>query len=173
MTWDVSKYRQLAQACFTASNNDERGKTLEDFLEYTFSTFPGIQVLARDARMGSQELDLIMWNDRLSDFFDTAGSELIVEAKNWNSTVGSAEVAWFLEKMRQRHVTHGFLVTRSGVTGECRDGRDGALDYLFTALRDGLRPVVLTLDEMMPLTCHAELTQLFKLKVCRLFVRRL
>jgi hypothetical protein len=173
LSWDVGTYRELAAACYGAPNAAERGRTLEDFLEYTFSAFPGIQVLARDARMGSQELDLVLWNDRCCDYFDAAGSELIVEAKNWDTAVGSAEVAWFLEKMRQRRVTHGFFVTRSGVTGECRDGRDGALDTLFGSLREGLRPVVITLDEMMSIANHSDLTQLFKLKVARLLVRRL
>ncbi len=173
MAWDIGKYRELAAACYDAPTSADRGRTLEDFLEYTFASFPGIQVLARDARMGSQEMDLVLWNDRCCDYFDAAGSELIVEAKNWDVTVGSAEVAWFLEKMRQRHVTHGFFVTRSGVTGECRDGRDGALDTLFATLRDGLRPVVITLDEMNTVAAQSDLTQLFKVKVGRLFIRRL
>lgn len=173
MIWEIGRYRELVAACYGAPTTAERGKTLEDFLEYTFSTFPGVQVLARDARMGSQELDLVLWNDRRCDYFSAAGPELIVEAKNWDAAVGSAEVAWFLEKMRQRHVTHGFFVTRSGVTGECRDGRDGALDTLFGTLRDGLRPVVVTLDEMASVTHQRDLAQLFKVKVGRLFVRRL
>jgi hypothetical protein len=173
VSWDLGRYRELAAACYGAASTTERGRTLEDFLAYTFGAFPGIQVLARDARMGSQELDLVLWNDRCCDFFDAAGSELLVEAKNWNDPVGSAEVAWFLEKMRQRHVLHGFLVTRSGVTGQCRSGRDGALDMLYLALRDGLRPVVITLDEMQAISDQAELTQLFKVKVGQLLVRRL
>jgi len=124
-------------------------------------------------RMGSQELDLVYWNDQLFEYFKTAGPEILIECKNWDVPVGSAEVAWFLEKMRQRHVTHGFLITRSGVTGQCRDGRDGALDTLYAALRDGLRPVVVTLDELLTVSDVGGFAQLFKAKVGRLFIRQL
>lgn len=171
--WDLHRYRELGEACYEASSNDEKGKTLEEFLDFTFSSFPGVQVMARNARMGSQELDLVLWNDRQCDYFTAAGAELLVEAKNWAVPVGSAEVSWFIEKMRARSVTHGFLVTRSGVTGECRQGRDGALDTLFATLRDGLRPVVVTLDEMLAISGQDDLTRLFKAKIGRLFIREL
>jgi hypothetical protein len=120
--------------------------------------------------MGSQELDLVFWNDRAFEYFDSASAEILVECKNWGVPVGSAEVAWFLEKMRQRHVSHGFFVTRSGVTGECRDGRDGALDTLYLALRDGLRPVVVTLDELLTVSDIPGFARLFKAKIGHLFI---
>ena len=124
-------------------------------------------------RMGSQELDLVFWNDQQCEYFKQAGAEILVECKNWEVPVGSAEVAWFLEKMRQRRVSHGFFVTRSGVTGECRDGRDGAVDALYLTLRDGLRPVVLTLDELLAMSDVPGFARLFKSKIGRLFIRQL
>lgn len=142
-------------------------------MSYCFSSLPGLSLIGRDIRMGSQELDLVFWNDRRFEYFDSASAEILVECKNWAVPVGSAEVAWFLEKMRQRHVTHGFFVTRSGVTGECRDGRDGALDALYLTLRDGLRPVVLTLDELLAANDVYDFARLFKAKVGRLFIRQL
>ena len=101
-------------------------------------------------RMGSQELDLVFWNDQQCEYFKQAGAEILVECKNWEVPVGSAEVAWFLEKMRQRRVSHGFFVTRSGV-----------------------RPVVLTLDELLAMSDVPGFARLFKSKIGRLFIRQL
>lgn len=171
--WEINEHRRLGNACYTAASTAERGSSLEDFVAYCFSAFPGLTLIGQDMRMGSQELDLVFWNDQVADYFRSAGPEIIVECKNWDAPVGSAEVAWFLEKMRQRHVTHGFLVTRNGVTGEFRDGRDGALDTLYLALRDGARPVVVTLDDLLLVSDPAALLTVFKNKVGRLFMRRI
>jgi hypothetical protein len=171
--WDPVLYGQLVDECYGANDAATKGSSLENFLEYCFSAFPGLTLLERDARMGSQELDFIFWNDKQCDFFTSASAEILVECKNWDARIGSAEVAWFIAKMRQRRVSHGFLVTRNGITGECRDGRDGALDFLYQNLADGLRPVVVTLDELAQASGLDELTTLFKHKVGRLFVRRL
>lgn len=172
-TWDLEKFRSLHAACYSARTNHQKGTTLESFVEYAFGCLEGLTLLARDVRMGAQELDLVFWNDQVCDYFRSSGPEILVECKNWQAPVGSAEAAWFVEKMRQRAITHGFLVTRSGVTGDFRDGRDGALDLLFSTLRDGLRPIVLTLDEFREVTDVAELPELFKAKTARLLVRRL
>jgi Restriction endonuclease len=138
-----------------------------------FSSFDGVTVEGRDMRSGSQELDLVLFNDGLCPFFNRASSEIVVEAKNWEGPVGSPEVAWFLQKMRARRVTHGFFVCRDGITGECRKGTDGALDELYASLREGMRPVVLTLDELVGTERPDELIGLFKAKVCRMFVKKL
>jgi len=173
MQWTLSEHRRLTEACFSADNAHLKGRSLEDLVSFCFSSLPGITLIGRDIRMGSQELDLVFWNDQVFDYFRSASPEILVECKNWEAPVGSAEIAWFLEKMRQRHVTHGFFVCRSGVTGECRDGRDGALDTLYLTLRDGLRPVVLTLDELLTVTDVPGFARLFKAKIGRLFIRQL
>ena len=172
-SWDSDRYQNLIALAFSATDSASRGRTLEDLIAYTFSCIPGLTVLARDARMGSQELDLVLWNDRACEYFNSASAEIIIECKNWDAPVGSAEVSWFLEKLRQRSVSHGFLITRSGVTGAFRDGRDGALDSLYGTLRDGTRPVVLTLDELSEVTSISQLISLFKFKIGRLMIRRL
>lgn len=171
--WSFVEHRRLTEACFAASTAQAKGKSLEDLVSFFFSSLPGLTLIGRDVRMGSQELDLVFWNDQVFEYFRSASAEIIVECKNWDVPVGSAEVAWFLEKMRQRNVSHGFFVTRSGVTGAFRDGRDGALDALYLTLRDGLRPVVLTLDELLTVSDVAGFARLFKSKIGRLFIRQL
>lgn len=171
--WETSEYQRLLDTCLTAADPHEKGAALEEFIGYVFGTLAGLTLQGRDLRMGSQELDLVFFNDQRCDYFRTAGPIVLIECKNWDAPVGSAETAWFLEKMRQRAVADGFLICRSGVTGECRSGRDGALDTLFGSLRDGLRPIVITLEEMASLASPEEFVALLKLKVARLMVRQL
>lgn len=171
--FDRVHFEGLLLAAYGANGSTERGETLETLLEYVFGCFEGVTVEGRDMRSGSQELDLVLFNDGKCTFFDRASAEILVEAKNWDGAVGSQEVSWFLEKMRARSVRHGFFVCRHGVTGEFRNGRDGALDALYGSLRDGLRPVVLTLDELADASGPEQLAALFKAKICRLFVRKL
>lgn len=171
--WTLAEQHRLTEACFAAATAHVKGQSLEDLVSFCFSSLPGLTLIGRDMRMGSQELDLVFWNDQVCEYFRSASAEILVECKNWDAPIGSAEVAWFLEKMRQRHVTHGFFVSRSGVTGECRDGRDGALDTLYLTLRDGLRPVVLTLDELLTVSDVSGFSRLFKAKIGRLFIRQL
>lgn len=171
MTWDLDTYRSLLDKSMAATGV-KKGPALETFLEYVFTSFEGVSLLGRDLRSPSQELDLVLWNDQLSDYFRSASSEVIIEAKNWDAPVGSGEVSWFLQKLLQRGVTHGFLVAAHGVTGATRDRSDGAVDSLYQSLQHGTRPVVLTYDELDVMTSLEDLTQLFKQKCCKLLLKQ-
>ena len=97
--WTLAEHRRLTDACFAASTANEKGASLEDLVSFCFSSIPGLSLIGRDMRMGSQELDFVFWNDRAFEYFDSASADILVECKNWGVPVGSAEVAWFLEKM--------------------------------------------------------------------------
>jgi Restriction endonuclease len=173
VTWNLRRHRSLIRSCLTATTSADKGKALEDFLEYMFGEFGGVTVQHRDLRAPAQELDLVLYNDQLEQFFKSASAEIIVEAKNWATPVGAPEVNWFLDKMRQRGVTHGFLVAANGVTGQTLDRGDGAIDALYQVLQYGMRPVVLTLDDLSAIRSQAELLVLFKRRSCALFAKRL
>jgi hypothetical protein len=64
------------------------------------------------------EVDLAVWND--DSPWSSFGPVFVVECKNWDRKVGSAEVAWFDWKMRLGGVTTGILLSAEGVTGEVR-----------------------------------------------------
>ena len=142
-------------------------------MAYALGSLNGLSVGHRNLRTGSEELDILFWNHQRCDYFKTASPEILVECKNWTSRVGSAEVDWFIGKMRRRALTHGILIARHGVTGEARDGRDGAIDILFDALGEGLRPLVLALDDMCPLASPDDLVQLCIDKALLLMGKRL
>lgn len=171
--WDLLTYQALLKECYSATTPAEKGATLEHFIAYAFEALTGLSLMARNVRTGSEELDLVFWNDQLCDYFRSASAEFLVECKNWASPVGSAEASWFVEKMRQRTVTHGLLVARNGVTGEFRNGRDGAIDTLFRALSDGLRPLVVTLSDLQRLKSPDDLVRLCKQKTLGLMVRQI
>ncbi|HIE27834.1 TPA: hypothetical protein EYP66_11155 [Candidatus Poribacteria bacterium] len=50
MTFSVSEYKKLIDAMITAQTNDEKGRSLEDLIQYLMEQIPGIDIGARDVR---------------------------------------------------------------------------------------------------------------------------
>jgi hypothetical protein len=153
-------------------SSDNKGKALEDFCAVFFGAIPGVVVAERnlldDAQ--SQELDLVLEND-----LDPNGLGpnllkplIFVEAKNWKSPVGSAEVAWLYWKIRMAgSETDGVLVVASGVTGRSEE-RTSAWNILSAANQDLKRILVLSPKEMVDCATVEDVRQLFRLKKRRL-----
>jgi hypothetical protein len=149
----------------------DRGKALEDFCAEFFGAIPGVSVASRrvidDAH--SQEVDLVLENAQHPEGFPNLSQILFVEAKNWNSRVGSAEVAWFDWKIRLSGYNQGFLVVANGVTGSEED-KSSAWRILWQANIEGRRLIVLTPDEMIACSDAAELRDLISSKLRKLAV---
>jgi Restriction endonuclease len=162
---------RLAMLYSYLAHAPDRGKALEDFCAEFFDAIPGVSVASRrvidDAH--SQEVDLVLENERHPDGFRNLAQILFVEAKNWNSRVGSAEVAWFDWKIRLSGYTQGFLVVSNGVTGSSED-KSSAWRILSQANIEGRRLIVLTPDEMIACSDPAAVLNLISSKLRRLAV---
>jgi hypothetical protein len=122
-TWmtalDVSELTNRVNSC-TSAVGQAKGAELEQLAVWLFPHVDGLRVTHADVYSadGSQEIDLAVWNDDTP--WSAFGSELLVECKNWDRRVGSAEVAWFDWKMRLAGVTTGILLSANGITGDQR-----------------------------------------------------
>lgn len=151
----------------------DKGIALEEFCAEFFGAIPGVEVADRrvldDAH--SQEIDLVLDNEQHPDGLRGLAQILFVEAKNWSSPVGSAEVAWFDWKIRLSGYSEGFLIVASGVTGR-EDDKTSAWRILSQANIEGRRLIVLTPDEMV--ACHdsTAVNELIRSKLRRLAVHR-
>jgi len=94
---------------------------------------------------------------------------ILVECKNWNNACGSQEVAYFVNRLRQRGCDHGILIATNGITGVAEDLTRAHFE-IATALTSGVRVVVIRLDELTPLTTSDEIVTLLKKKLCQLVV---
>lgn len=148
----------------------DKGRALEDFCRVFFGALPGVTVAERnlldDAH--SQELDLVLENDQEPDGLDQLKPLIFVEAKNWRTPVGSAEVAWLDWKVRLAGSdTDGILVAANGVTGRSED-RTSAWAILQWANRDQRRILVMSPAEMVNCATAEDVRQLIKRKKRRI-----
>jgi hypothetical protein len=79
-----------------------------------------VVVTARDtlSTAGDQEIDIAFWNDQLSGGLRQFDPIILVECKNWSSSVSAREVDWFHTKLRDRGRPFGILVAACGITGD-------------------------------------------------------
>lgn len=94
----------------------------------------------------SQELDLVLDNECHPDGLDQLAPCIFVEAKNWGTRVGSAEVACLDWKVRLAGESYGILVAAKGVTGRPEDFTS-AWRILREAKREGRHLFVMTPKE--------------------------
>lgn len=93
----------------------ERGRRLEDLLLSVMTSIPGLQESWRNLRTPSEELDIVLRNRIHDPFWMKLPSYLLVECKNWSRRVGTAEIAWFNDKLRDRPDARlGFFVAPEG-----------------------------------------------------------
>src|SRR5690606_15446680 len=66
------------------------------------------------------EIDLVVRNlqPNANLMADILGRYFIVECKNWDKPVGSRDVGYFLNKIRQSHASFGVIFSREGITGD-------------------------------------------------------
>ena len=117
----------------------------------------------------SEEIDVALWNDKVNGAFDYLPNLILVEAKNWSNPVGSSEVSWFDNKLRNRGLDFGLLVALNGITGNASD-RTSAHQIIAASLREHRKIVVTTGDDLLSLKDTDELVQLIKTKLCELAV---
>ena len=134
----------------------QRGKALEDLAVVLFDSVPGVSTFATNSLdvFKSQEIDVVLANDKLESGFLSLGRELLVECKNWAAPVGALEIAWFYTKLRTRGLQNGLLLAANGITGSGHS-RTSANAVLAHALSEQIRIIVLTLDDIRSM-CNAQ-----------------
>jgi len=155
----------------TAVGANNKGRALEDFICFLFPLVPGVEIAERNAlnAFDTEELDVALWNARHPRGLYFLPHLLLVECKNWSHPCGSQEVAYFVNRLRQRGCDHGILVATIGITGIPEDLTRAHFEVA-TALTAGIRILVTTLADIEGLTTSDDLVTLFKKKLCQLVV---
>lgn len=150
----------------------DQGRVLENLVCYLFESTPGITVTERNVlnAFHTEEVDVAFWNDPHRRGLRFLPHVLLVECKNWSRPVGSQEVAYFVRRLRNRGLDFGLLVSTRGVSGSPADLTDAHYE-IATALKDGVRVVVIDRSEIEQLFHSDALVRLIKRKLCMLAVR--
>ncbi len=172
MSQFATQFRRLLRSTRQADDSTSKGKSLEDLIAFLFGAVRGMTVTDRNVlnAAGSEEVDIVFWNDKLKGDLPFMPYIIMVECKNWSSSLTSQEVAWFDHKLRDRSQTKGVLVAANGITGNA-SSLTSAHDIISKSLRDGIEIIVLTLDELSEIQSTASLVTLMKRKLCSLAAR--
>ena len=118
----------------------------------------------------TEEIDLVLWNDRIDAFFRAWESIILIECKNWSKKVGASEVEWFIHKLRRRGLTNGILIASEGITGN-EERATGAL--IMEALREKIQVVVIDKSDLESITNIENFCDMIKTKYCNIFIGKL
>jgi len=169
-----NKIRRLLFESDNAPNSDIKGDKLEELVKYLFDKVPGVAFYKKNVLDGvrAHELDVVFKNDkRVSDlhFLDFV---IITECKNTGSRLGSMGVRWFIDKLRDRGISTGILISLSGITG-IADGRSNAHSEIINAvIRDKVSVLLLTRQEIETLKNTDELVDLLLDRILTLTIER-
>ncbi|MBF4763382.1 restriction endonuclease [Nocardioides islandensis] len=172
-TLDLGKLANYVESCKeTGLSTTEQGMRLQRLATWLLAHIPGFVVQSSNdwSASGSQEIDLIIWNEQVPGGFPSFGDTVFVECKNTVDPVTARDVAWFDWKMRLANASHGILVTRSGITGDPQS-RTAANDIVSLANSEGRRIMVIELSQIEALTSSAEVRQLLVEAVMRTVTR--
>lgn len=160
----------LARASDTGATNAARGRAYEDLFCCLLEGIPGVGPLMRDRlnTFGTEEVDVVVPNLRHPEGLIRLPEVFLVECKNWSQPVGSAEVAYFTTRLTDRGCDFGVLVAANGVTGDPAD-RSAAHWHGATALRQRIRIVVITTQDLLGLTTDQEFVDLLHRRFLRLY----
>lgn len=156
-----------------ATTHHARGQALEDLMIYVLRRVPGVRFVERDVRVaaGSEEIDLVFWNDRLPNGFAFLPNILVFECKNWAVPVNSAAVSFFANKVRTRHLECGFLIAANGITGDAAELTAAHQHVDLAFVRDNVRLLVFERAEMEGLSHTDQLLRLIQHKIAQIVLR--
>jgi len=154
-----------------AHTKADKGKSLEDLSCYLFEKVPGISIAKRNVMnaFDTEEIDIALWNEKSRKGFSFLPHIILVECKNWNAAVSSAEVSWFAEKLVSRGLDFGILIAANGITGNAVD-IDRAHNIVARHLGNGRRIIIIKRSEIETLASTEDLIKIIKEKLCELAV---
>jgi hypothetical protein len=112
----LNQWKRLKSLSKTDSS---KGVKLEEFIASLFHEKFGFEVVTKNLRVRTQELDIILKNTSKDDFIRSLNSPFVlIECKNWSVPVGVSEARIFESKCRDagNKVNLGFFIAINGVT---------------------------------------------------------
>jgi len=168
-------FDQLILDVDAATTSQTKGASFEILAKYLFEHLTGVIVMEHDARMPSEEIDLVLWNGQSEEVLRPWDSVILVECKNWSSNVGAAVLDNFIAKVRRRNLKTGIFVAALGVTGGFVKGtgnEPGAVGVISSALQEGIRVIVITMTDIRAITSLDDIRELIRRRFCGLFVHK-
>ena len=144
----------------------EKGRRLEQMIGQLFGAIPGVTLEDQDVvnAFGSEEIDLIFWNEQHVAGLRFLDCPLIVECKGWSRPVAGREVRYFATELKDKARRNGVFVALNGITGD-EQNLTAAFFHVAAAMIEGVQVLVLTGEELAALNHAEDLIPIFKRKL--------
>src|SRR5258708_7840414 len=119
---ELARLVEQVRATATGGDNRAKGAAMANLVAYVFGQGPGVELRYREFLDpdGSSEIDLVFRNQpQMSGLFD--GVTLLVECKNEERPISTAEVRIFGSKLGERNQPVGVMISRTGLSGQSRN----------------------------------------------------
>ncbi|AKL12308.1 TPA: hypothetical protein I8271_004987 [Kluyvera intermedia] len=174
--FDAPTFLSHILAVDSAVTNQDKGSSLESLSRYLFNCIDGIEVREVNINAPSEEVDLLLWNAKTTQVFEPWDNLISIECKNWSRPAGATLIDSFAAKIRMKHLTTGIFVAANGVTGDFVNGNNeerGAVYRLHEHLtRDGIRIVVVRMDDLRALSNINDFLEIIKDRYCKIYMHR-
>jgi len=104
------------RAARTETDRQRKGELLETVMLLVFRSIPGFEHAQVRRQNDLEEIDVFVQNSSTDPFWQKEGSYVLVECKNWSSTVGVPELKLFRQKIEDRfgRSALGFFIAMGG-----------------------------------------------------------
>ncbi|MGY2800124.1 hypothetical protein ACVWV0_004400 [Ewingella americana] len=174
--FDAATFVTHINAVDNAVTNQEKGNSLELLSRYLFNCIDGIEVREVNINGPAEEVDLLLWNAKTTQVFEPWDNLISIECKNWSRPAGANLIDSFATKIRLKHLTTGIFLAANGVTGDFINGNNeqrGAVYRLHEHLtRDGIRIVVVRMDDLRGITNINDFLEIIKDRYCKIYMHR-
>ncbi|MFA0833760.1 MAG: restriction endonuclease [Methanobacterium formicicum] len=143
-------YHELFET-FINTEDDKKGKTLENLIKVAFSSVIGLQFMKQNLYTKSPELDLI-YRVLKSDnpFYEMFGQYLIIECKAWDNAVGVKEIRSLVGNLQSLNVKGGILIAKKGISGQNQNQKlYSELEITKAYHRHGITIAILNEDDLL------------------------
>lgn len=151
-----------------------KGAKLEALMRTIFGAVPGLVFEDSNVKnaFGTQEIDILYWNEQPREGLHFLDPLLIVECKSSGQAVPGHQVRYFATTLKDKARRNGVLVALNGVTGDA-DFQTAAFFHLTAAMFDGIMVLVITGDDLRKLTSGDDLVRALRLAMTDLVKRQL
>lgn len=141
-------YKVLYEDFINSTKSDDKNfmkNALEDLTKHLFSSVIGLQLISKNVKTASSELDVVYRIIKyVNPLYEMFGHYLIIECKNTKDNVDVKVIRDFVGKLQSLNVTGGIIVSRKGITkAKNKDKLNAELELSKAYHRHGITIVVL------------------------------
>lgn len=92
----------------------EKGKYLEELIQYLIGAVPGLKVTDMRAKRGRAEMDILCCNTSHDSVLWKLGALILIECKNRNKKAGPADIRNIVPTMEAKGIHAAIIVSRAG-----------------------------------------------------------